>query len=119
MLLIFLLCYLVIQGVEALPYSFGIARQLDAAATSSIVCPDPTDRRSLSDIVQSCLATIFACTWLAIHANIPAPDEGFIRVNIARRLKIVLVALIAPELIILWAMRQWFVARFLARRYGM
>ncbi len=29
--------------------------------------------RTTSDIVTSCLATIFACTWTAIHPNIPSP----------------------------------------------
>jgi hypothetical protein len=59
---------------------------------------------------------IFACTWLAIHPNIPAPHEGFFRVN-RRRAGIMVIGLLAPELIILWATRQWCMARFLAKKY--
>jgi hypothetical protein len=60
--------------------------------------------------------TIFACTWLAIHPNIPGSDEGFLRVGL-RRGKVMVLGLLAPELLILWAIRQWVMARFLAKKY--
>ncbi|KAG6905872.1 hypothetical protein DXG01_017179 [Tephrocybe rancida] len=67
--------------------------------------------RSISGIIWSCLTTIFACTWIAIHPNIPQHGER----PIVRRLKIFVTAIIAPELIILWSLRQWFASRRLAR----
>jgi hypothetical protein len=48
---------------------------------------------------------MFACTWTAVHPNLPAPDDSKIRV-FGRRMKIVLVALLAPEYILFWALMQ-------------
>jgi hypothetical protein len=60
--------------------------------------------------------TIFGCTWVAVHPNIPnAEDKWF--TTALRRLKLMVMALIAPELVILWAMRQWVAARSLAKEH--
>ncbi len=61
--------------------------------------------RTLYDIVRSCVFTIAACVYRAIHQNIPDPTMtkwGRLRV----RIKITFYALIAPEMMIWWAMRQ-------------
>lgn len=58
--------------------------------------------------------TLFACTWTAIHPNIPGVDEGKVAI-ISRRLFIMGMALIAPELIITWAAQQFFSARKTAK----
>jgi len=113
MLSILFMLHLVTHGVVAPPIQRGDVEQPDLMAGA---CADLTHCRTLWNIIWSCLATIFACTWLAIHPNIPAPDEGFFRVNL-RRAKIMVVGLVAPELIILWAMRQWCMARCLATKY--
>ncbi|KXN89069.1 hypothetical protein AN958_06338 [Leucoagaricus sp. SymC.cos] len=61
--------------------------------------------RTTPQIVWTCLATIFACTWVVIHPNLPGPyDSGFQRFR--RRITIALVTIIAPELIAIWAARQ-------------
>ncbi|KDQ60380.1 hypothetical protein JAAARDRAFT_126241, partial [Jaapia argillacea MUCL 33604] len=65
-------------------------------------------------IISSCLTTIFTCTWVAIHPNIPSPEESPIEV-IVRRVILMVMALIAPELVLVWAMRQWFGARRIAK----
>uniref|UniRef100_A0A8H7XS95 Uncharacterized protein n=1 Tax=Psilocybe cubensis TaxID=181762 RepID=A0A8H7XS95_PSICU len=72
--------------------------------------------RSLWNIITSCLATLIACTWVAIHPNIPAANEGSIRV-LSRRLAIVFFMLLTPELVIYWATRQFFGAYEIARRH--
>ena len=59
-------------------------------------------QRSITDILWSCFATLFACTWLSVHPNIPGPDEGFWKIAL-QRLELMLWALICPELIIGWA----------------
>jgi hypothetical protein len=61
--------------------------------------------RTLPSIVYSCLLTMFACTWTAVHPNLPAPDDSKARV-FGRRMKIVLVAILAPEYILFWALQQ-------------
>lgn len=48
-----------------------------------------------------------AYTWTAIHLNIPGMKEGEVAIT-SRQLLIILLALIAPELIIVWAVRQFF-----------
>ncbi|KAJ7162877.1 hypothetical protein C8R46DRAFT_330318 [Mycena filopes] len=87
----------------------------------------PTDSsadstRTVPGIVWSCLTTIFACTWIAVHPNVPNPHERESTwANLRRRLWIFVVALIAPEYIIAWAVGQfWHARRSLAglRRFG-
>ena len=73
--------------------------------------------RSTSDIVTSCLATIFACTWTAIHPNIPSPvDSRWDIFN--RRLVTTIYALLAPEFITLWAYRQYRGANEIMEEYN-
>jgi hypothetical protein len=75
------------------------------------------DSRTLWDIIWSCAVTLFACTWTAIHPNIPDVHEGKLAI-ISRRLFIMVIALIAPELIIAWAARQFFGARETAKVFS-
>ncbi|KAK0440195.1 uncharacterized protein EV420DRAFT_1582093 [Desarmillaria tabescens] len=70
------------------------------------------DRRTILSIVWSCLATIFACTWLAVHPNVPGRNittKGSISCAI-ERVKIMVVAILAPEVIVAWAAEQFMVA---------
>lgn len=71
--------------------------------------PDVPQDRNVANIVESCLITIFACTWVSIHPNVPSRHEN--RMTIAfRRGKLMVLALLAPEVILLWAIRQRIVA---------
>ena len=76
----------------------------------------PADQRSIWDILWSCLATIYACSWISVHPNIPSPNESSWRVFL-RRLELMFWALVGPEMIIAWAFRQWSSARCLEERY--
>jgi hypothetical protein len=61
--------------------------------------------RSFWQLVYSCAATIFACIWVSVHPNVPGRrDSGWERLR--ARLTLMLIALIAPEMIVLFAMRQ-------------
>jgi hypothetical protein len=62
--------------------------------------------RTIWNIVWSSLVTLFACIWVAIHPNVPAFADGT-RTKLMQRAKLLLTAVIAPEFIILFAMRQW------------
>ncbi|KAF8518537.1 hypothetical protein BU17DRAFT_48575 [Hysterangium stoloniferum] len=90
-----------------------LARPITATLSSSLLAsplsPDGSIaiQRSIWDIIWSCLVTMTACSWVSSHPNIPDPADGSITV-IVRRLKIMFWALIAPELIIMWAMRQFY-----------
>jgi hypothetical protein len=72
--------------------------------------PPCSNNRSLWDIIWSCAATLFACTWTAIHPNIPGMDEGKFTA-FSRRLGIMTVTLVAPEVTITWAAIQFLSAR--------
>ncbi|KAJ7681023.1 hypothetical protein DFH06DRAFT_1405873 [Mycena polygramma] len=80
-------------------------------------CNDINNCRLLFDIAWSCLATIFAAIWVSVHPNLPAPNRGPLKA-IFRRIGMMLVAVIAPELIVFFAARQLTVARRFAHRYG-
>ena len=61
--------------------------------------------------------TIFSCTWIPLHPNIPGPDDSSLEIAF-RGVKLMVIALIAPELVVQWAMRQWLVSPRLAKNYG-
>ncbi|KAH9959070.1 hypothetical protein BC827DRAFT_1135276 [Russula dissimulans] len=82
----------------------------------SASCDDPNNFRSLWDIIRSCAVTIFLCTWVSVHPNIPSPDEGWPRVTL-RRMGLMLATLIVPEAIIGWALRQRLAAGQLAKKH--
>lgn len=76
--------------------------------------------RTLWNIIWSCLITIFACIWVAIHPNITpprAPPKNRLerlagtRRGLGERLAMALLSLLAPEFIFVWALRQWLHAR--------
>ncbi|KAJ7268290.1 hypothetical protein C8J57DRAFT_1067166 [Mycena rebaudengoi] len=73
-------------------------------------CDDINSCRKLFDIVWGCLATIFACTWVSVHPNVPPPGQSELSL-FWRRLKMMFIAVIAPELMVGFAARQFFVAR--------
>ncbi|KAG8826598.1 hypothetical protein FRC19_008528 [Serendipita sp. 401] len=83
--------------------------------------------RSLSNIVWSCLATVVLCSWVSLHPNVPRPvDEGkltkwqwcihklhaFLKDGV---LPFVLL-LVAPEWVLMWALRQRLVVEYLIRK---
>lgn len=85
----------------------------DVVARSDIVF----EKRELSDIITTCLATIFACTWTAIHPNIPSPVDSKWEL-LTRRVTTSMCALIAPELITVWALRQYVAAKKITLDYN-
>ncbi|KDR72665.1 hypothetical protein GALMADRAFT_73470 [Galerina marginata CBS 339.88] len=73
------------------------------------------NNRTLYDIVHGCCVTLFACTWLSIHPNICAPSDSD-WTSRRRRLKTMLCALIVPELVLVWALRQRTSAKKIAEK---
>jgi hypothetical protein len=83
---------------------------------------EPIQTRSLGNIVWSCLSTIFLCTWVSLHPNISStpekPDLGrfekWIRKPLVEfltyQLPLFLCALLVPEYILAWAIRQYIMA---------
>jgi hypothetical protein len=109
-MLIALVAFSLSHRVHALPISAIEQR-------TPLSCDDSCNRRTIWSICWSCLATIFACTWVAIHPNIPEsnPNPHWYS-RILRRARIMAYALIAPEFVILWAWRQLYIASKKPRR---
>jgi len=115
MLLISLLLHALEQTINAAPLatsSNGIQFRDDPTCD----CGKVADQRSLYNIIWSCLVTMFACTWLSVHPNIPSLSDSYFTI-MGRRIKIMIYALLVPEGVMYWAMRQWLGSRELASRY--
>ncbi|KIK53933.1 hypothetical protein GYMLUDRAFT_49111 [Collybiopsis luxurians FD-317 M1] len=85
-------------------------------SSTSNLCNDINNRRTLFQIVWSCLSVLIACTWVSVHPNVPGPNESSWKV-LRRKIGLMVIALIAPEILVLWAARQWFAARKLSKGY--
>ena len=88
----------------------------DQLQTRAPFCDHPDGCRSLADIIRSCIATIFLCTWVSMHPNIPSPDERW-PTTAWRRAGLMLLALFVPEAVIAWALRQRQIATGLAEEH--
>ena len=118
MLLVLTLIYL-FHGFQS--HAVPLTSILEESSSNSTVistpaCICPTDQRTIWDLLWSCLATIFACSWVSVHPNIPGPNESSWRIFL-RRLELMFWAVFGPEMIIVWALRQWLGAHHLEKLY--
>ncbi|KAJ7151288.1 hypothetical protein C8R43DRAFT_886723 [Mycena crocata] len=67
-------------------------------------CNNVNECRKLFNIIWGCLATIFACTWVSMHPNVPPPNQSRLTL-FWQRLKMMLIAIIAPEIMVGFAAR--------------
>ncbi|KAJ7259044.1 hypothetical protein C8J57DRAFT_1185305 [Mycena rebaudengoi] len=81
-------------------------------------CDDIHSCRTLFDIVWGCLTTIFACTWVSVHPNVPPPNQTRLAL-LRRKLKMMLVAVVAPEVMVAFAVRQFWIARHYSAAFDM
>ncbi|KAF9566588.1 hypothetical protein CPC08DRAFT_703949 [Agrocybe pediades] len=107
-----------VAAPSALPSSLG--SQFANGMISSF-SPRDTDAvnmcpRTRLEIIWTCLATILAASWVAVHPNMPGPNVSKVK-KILWRIELMLWAIIAPELIILWAMQQWYGAKVLENKF--
>ncbi|KAF8645289.1 hypothetical protein AX16_007926 [Volvariella volvacea WC 439] len=84
-----------------------------AAAITASRC-DPTRTRTIYDILYSCIGVILLCTYISIHHNIPDQSDSWAKATWLK-IRTTLYALIAPEMVIMWVIRQWIMAREIAR----
>lgn len=73
-----------------------------------------SDVRGTLEIVWSCLVTIVACVYTALHLNIPKRHGAW--TMLLHKAKWVGIALIAPEMVLYIASSQFFAARTLQSR---
>ncbi|KAJ6472556.1 hypothetical protein C8R45DRAFT_835841 [Mycena sanguinolenta] len=107
MLLIILLVYLS-RDSSAAP----VLHHLDAR-NSVNSGNDINNCRKLFDVIWGCFATVFACTWVSVHPNVPPPNQSSLAL-FWRRFKMMLIAILAPEIMVGFAARQFYGARMLS-----
>lgn len=73
-----------------------------------------SNTRGTSDILWSCIITLTACVYTALHLNIPPVNEGKLKFY-WRKLKWVAIALFAPEIVLYCALAQFLEARELVK----
>ncbi|KAF7370048.1 hypothetical protein MSAN_00634800 [Mycena sanguinolenta] len=106
-----------------------IAVHLLSKDSSAVTLPYPLDTRTTADscdainncrtlfsIVWGCLVTVFTCTWVSVHPNVPPPDQSPPQL-FWRRLKMMLIGIIAPELMVGFAARQRLGAHMLSKEF--
>lgn len=65
-----------------------------------------TRYRTAQDIVLSCLATIFACTWVALHTEVyPLKDSKWKKFR--DKVLYMIYAILAPEVLVGVAVKEW------------
>ena len=119
-MLFLLFLYYLLQGpsIDAGPIPINETRSLAGNR-----CNDLAHCRTIWNIVWSCLVTIFSCTWVAVHPNVPCPKKrkanGWIQRCIGNpllsfaehRLPLFICALLVPEYVLAWSIRQFLRAR--------
>lgn len=78
---------------------------------SSPACSE--DCRTLPGTLWSCVVTIFACTWISVHPNVPGRNvtrKGWFSGALVRT-KVMGIAILTPEVVVAWAVLQFRVAR--------
>ncbi|KAF8644825.1 hypothetical protein AX16_008243 [Volvariella volvacea WC 439] len=84
------------------------------AALSAGTC-DPNRKRTIFDILYSCLGVIFLCTYISIHHNVPDQTDSWGK-KTWLKVRTMLYAMVAPEIVIMWALRQRITAGGIAER---
>ncbi|PBK62224.1 hypothetical protein ARMSODRAFT_860173, partial [Armillaria solidipes] len=76
--------------------------------------------RTLPGILWSCVVTIFACTWISVHPNVPGRNitrKGWFSGALARA-KVMGITILTPEVVVAWAVLQFRVAWELTMVHG-
>jgi len=96
----------------------GAPVAFDLAAREDPLSPDSCKsqlKRTLFGIVWSCVSTTILCAWTAVHPNIPPRSKWKARWN---RLMLMFWMIVAPELVLAWAVRQFFAAKDIRDSYN-
>ncbi|KAK1222557.1 hypothetical protein PQX77_014595 [Marasmius sp. AFHP31] len=92
-------------------------RQLDPDSTT-LTLSSSGETRTTASIVWSCLSMVILCTWTSVRPNVPSvPRSGHWALVYWDKAAIFFTALLAPEIIVLWSVRQWLAARKMAKAY--
>lgn len=105
----------ILGGLALLPFTLAIPSQ-NLTALRTEVAPawvsDPDDRGTWS-LLYSNIFTLSLCVWSALHPNLPSPSFGQSIARYGTKISSLLLAIVAPELMVLTAFRQLQQARHL------
>ena len=89
--------------------------------STDTMCVDGCAKRTLFSIIWTCILTTIICVWTTVHPNIP-PQESWLKGTL-RQIRLMLCAIIAPEILPSWALKQmvaaWAVKDLYNNREGM
>ena len=123
-MLFLLFLYYLLQGPSI---NAGLIPMIEDRSLTGNHCNDLAHCRTVWNIVWSCLVTIFSCTLVAVHPNVPCPkkqeENGWIKRCIwnsllsffRHRLPLFICALLVLEYMLAWAIRQFLRARQIAK----
>jgi len=114
MLLLLLVAYFAHNATQALTIPLELEYQSDTLFPR--LGDQYFDDRTVWSIVWSCLVTLFACSWVAVHPNVPRATDSEALI-LGRRLATMGYMLLAPELVIFWAAHQHFSAKEIAVKH--
>ncbi|KAF8327809.1 uncharacterized protein EI90DRAFT_3067072 [Cantharellus anzutake] len=80
-------------------------------------CNDPRNYRTMWGIVYSCLLTVFACIWTAVHPDVPHSDGD--AEFIGSRGGSVILSLVVPEWTLVPAWEEFVMSRRISEKYEM
>ena len=78
-----------------------------AFKSSSASCNDVHDCRTVPSIIFNCASTVFLCTWVALHLDVPKDPRKAWWKRCLHRIKWVMIALLAPEAVFGRAFIEW------------
>lgn len=116
-MLIILLLFALIRTLRSVPLSSPLETTNACLALDIRNMPSHLGERAVRDIIISCLTTILTCTWSAVHPNIPATTDGA-WARFKSQFAMMVYALLLPEAITAWALRQRLAARKIANIYN-
>ncbi|KAI3621013.1 hypothetical protein WG66_014579 [Moniliophthora roreri] len=100
----------------ARPIYLNTFADANVTAADTSTCDDIDKCRTIADILWNCYSVVLLCTWVAVHPDVPSVKDH-LTVVLMKYGIIVFMAIVAPELIILWALRQWVSCRKIAQKY--
>ena len=115
--------FLLLLAIQHLYYGFASGASCEFIKTTTLNVENgiryvyTTNYRSTSDLVLSCLSTITLCTWFTAHPNVCKYKSKWTD-RLFGKLGLFGLSLLVPELVMMFACRQWLGARHIAEKIG-
>jgi len=114
---------MILTSIVLLAFRAGYALPEYHTPTSNAACHvlavnDPKAQpllRTLFGVAWNCVLTVFICAWTSVHPNVPPRNRTG---GLLARVKLMFWTIVAPELVLAWAVRQWFAAREIRNIYN-